>query len=99
MRRAKILSMAAAAVVSTGLLALPAPASAATPVLTGVSLSTPAVSVRGLALASVTVTVTAKGYDDRCTPSGVVGGVFLQRTTPGWDRSAPDLLLAPMSCV
>jgi hypothetical protein len=104
MRRATVLLTAAAAAV----LALPVPASAAPvapktpsagPVLSGVTLSTDKVSVRGLDTVTVTATVTTTGETGDC--SGHLDGfVLLGRTSASaWDRSAPGSLVGGTSCV
>jgi hypothetical protein len=105
MRRATVLLTAAAAAV----LALPVPASAAPPspkaaaagsVLTSVTLSTGAVSVRGLDTVTVTATVTTTGETGECRTSGYDGYVLLERTSKRvWDRSATVALVGGMSCV
>ncbi len=104
MKRATVLiTAAAAAVIALPVLASaapPTPAAAAGPVLTGVSLSTGAVSVHGLDTVTVTVTVKATGEGGQCSGYGIVGAVVLQRTSPQkWDRSAPGSLVGPMACV
>ena len=93
----RVLSAAAAVVLSAGVLALPGPASAAGIEVTSVSVSTPAVSARGLATVPVTVNATASYPDGGCSPTE--GAVTLERTDQPWDRSAPSVLAAPMACV
>jgi hypothetical protein len=97
MRRAEIVATVGAVVLSAGLLALPAPASAAGIELTSVSLSTSAVSARGLATVPVTVNATMNNPESGC--GAAEDGVILTRTDRAWDRSAPVLLVAPMHCV
>jgi hypothetical protein len=105
MRRATVLLTAAAAAVVVAV-ALPLPVAAAPPapraavvmpVLTGVSLSTGAVSVRGLDVAPVTVTVTTTGDAGPCSEN--VGEVGFYRTSKVWDRSAPSQLGGRLACV
>jgi hypothetical protein len=101
MRRTSLLTATAAAVLALApppAAALPAATAAVVmPVLTGVSLSAGAVSVSGLDVVPVTVTVTTTGDAGPC--SGNVGGVGFYRTSTVWDRSAPFQLGGPLSCV
>jgi hypothetical protein len=67
-------------------------------VLTSVALSTGAVTVKGLDLAPVTVTVTATGDQGACP--GDAGGVTFRRTNIHvWDRSATRALVGTLTCV